>query len=399
MSRPVVTVTQLNRYIASVFDGDKNLAGLFVRGEISNFTGHYASGHLYMSLKDEGGVIKAVMFKGNASRLRFKLYDGLKVTAFGKVGVYEKGGQYQLYIEDIMPDGDGALWLAFEELKKKLSAEGLFDEAIKKPLPKYPKTVGIITSPTGAAVQDMINILKRRYPIANVLIYPVTVQGVTASPEISAAIKRANAEKRADLLIVGRGGGSIEDLWAFNEEETVRAIFESTLPVISAVGHETDFTLSDFAADLRAPTPSAAAELATPDIASVLQSVETADLRMKNALKKLCVYQKEKLGKLKEELVKTAKKFFNDKSMELDYIAEKLFINAKKLLDEKKHAAELLSCRLYAVNPRSVLERGYSIVTLNGKAVTSSKELENGSAVKITLASGIAKATVTEIEK
>ncbi len=396
MSKAVVTVTQLNRYIASLFDGDKNLAGIFVRGEISNFTGHYASGHLYMSLKDEGGVIKAVMFKGNASRLRVKLYDGLKVTAYGKVGVYEKGGQYQLYIEEIMPDGEGTLWLAFEELKKRLSAEGLFDESLKKPLPKYPKTVGIITSPTGAAVQDMINILKRRYPIASLLIYPVTVQGATASGEIAAAIKRANAEKRAELLIVGRGGGSIEDLWAFNEEATVRAVYESELPIISAVGHETDFTLSDFAADLRAPTPSAAAELATPDIAAVAESVFKSELRMKNALMKIALAQKEKCERLVKDLKRSARKYFEDKSLELDYITEKLEIAAKAFIDGKRQKLTLLDCRLNSVNPKAVLERGYSVVTVNGRAVMSAKEIETGDTVSITFAKGAANATVTE---
>ncbi|MBQ2946019.1 MAG: exodeoxyribonuclease VII large subunit [Clostridia bacterium] len=398
MSKPIVTVSQLNRYIASKFEEDSRFGGLFVRGEISNFTGHYASGHLYMSLKDEGSVIKAVMFKGNASRLKFKLYDGLKVTAYGRVGVYEKGGNYQLYIEDIMPDGEGALWLAFEELKKKLSAEGLFDESLKKPIPKYPETVGIITSPTGAAVQDILNILKRRYPLARVIVYPVTVQGITASGEIAAAIKRANAEKRADVLIVGRGGGSIEDLWAFNEEQTVRAVFSSEIPVISAVGHETDFTLCDFAADLRAPTPSAAAELATPDTAMLSASMQTVSLRMKNALLKLTESRREKLNRLRTDLQKSTLKLCAERSQELDYITEKLTNSVKKLLGEKKHAAQLIAFRLAALDPKAVLKRGYAVVTVDGRNVTSSKMLKKGDRAAIMLASGCATAEIIETE-
>ena len=259
----IVSVSQLNTYLKGLLDSDPNLQYVFLSGEISNLTDHYSSGHIYLSLKDSKAVIKAVMFAFNASRLRFKPQNGMKVLVRGKVSIYELSGQYQLYIEDMQPDGIGALTLAFEQLKDKLNKEGLFDPQAKKPLPKFPEKIAVITSPTGAALQDIRNILTRRWPYAEIALYPVLVQGEGASSQLTNAINMVS-ESDTDVAIIGRGGGSIEDLWAFNSEELARAIFSCKVPVISAVGHETDFTICDFVSDMRAPTQSAAAELAVP---------------------------------------------------------------------------------------------------------------------------------------
>lgn len=280
----VLSVTQLNTYVRSLLDGDPHLAQVFLSGEISNFTDHYRSGHLYFSLKDDRCVIRAVMFAQYAGRLRFAPEDGMKVIVRGRVGLYEVSGQYQIYVEDMQPDGLGALNLAYEQLKRKLEREGLFRPERKKPLPKFPESIGVITSPTGAAVHDILTILERRYPVAKVVFCPVQVQGEGAAQQIAQAVERFNRRNGADVLIVGRGGGSIEDLWAFNEEVVARAVAASRIPVISAVGHETDFTICDFAADLRAATPSAAAELAVPDRMELLGAILAARERMKSAV-------------------------------------------------------------------------------------------------------------------
>ena len=267
MPRPtVLSVSQLNFYLKSLIENDPRLGMVIVSGEISNLTDHYSSGHIYLSLKDSRSVLRAVMFAGNARRLRFRPQNGMKVLCRGRVAVYEPSGQYQLYIEDMQPDGVGALALAYEQLKKKLEAEGLFDASRKKRLPRFPKTVGVITSPTGAAVQDIRNILYRRFPAVNMMLAPVLVQGEGAPAQLINALRQLDAQGQCDVLIIGRGGGSVEDLWAFNDEALARTIAACRTPVISAVGHETDFTICDFVADLRAPTPSAAAELAVPDV-------------------------------------------------------------------------------------------------------------------------------------
>ena len=265
VSPTVYSVTELNNYVKSLLDNDGNLKSVFVTGEISNFKNHY-SGHMYMTIKDEGGAIKAVMFSSYASRLKFVPENGMKVIIFGSVSLYVKDGSYQLYITDMQPDGVGALNLAFEQLKEKLGNEGLFDTKNKKQIPRFPEKIGVATAPDGAAVRDIFSVLKRRYPVAEIVFCPVAVQGASAAPEIAEAIRLFNKQSECDVLIIGRGGGSLEDLWAFNEEIVARAIFESDIPVISAVGHETDFTIADFVADLRAPTPSAAAELLCENI-------------------------------------------------------------------------------------------------------------------------------------
>ena len=270
----VLTIGQLNAYVKSLLDGDDNLNHVYVSAEISNFTNHYRTGHFYFSLKDENAVIRAVMFRSSAQRLKFLPQDGMRVIVRGRVSLYEWDGQYQLYVDDLQPDGVGALNLAYEQLKEKLSKEGLFAPERKKTLPRYPMRVGVVTSPTGAAVRDIINVLSRRFPLAQIILQPVQVQGADAPGQIADAIRLFNEKKAADVLIVGRGGGSLEELWAFNEEEVARAVAASEIPVVSAVGHETDFTICDFAADLRAPTPSAAAELCVPDAQGELARVQ-----------------------------------------------------------------------------------------------------------------------------
>ena len=293
-NRRIATVTQINNYIKALLDQVPVLHNVWIKGEISNFKRH-SSGHIYLTLKDDGAVLKAVMFKSAAYALTFKPEDGMKVLARGRISVYEAGGQYQMYIEEMTSDGQGDLYKRFEELKKKLGEEGLFDEARKKTIPKFPEKIGVATSPTGAAVRDMINVLRRRCPMVKVIIYPCLVQGDGAAKSVSEAIRYFNDKNNVDVIIAGRGGGSIEDLWAFNEEITVRTVAESKIPVISAVGHETDFTLCDFAADLRAPTPSAAAELAVPDIIELKRFIDSAKATMAAHLKQKLLTREKQL--------------------------------------------------------------------------------------------------------
>ena len=287
MEPKIATVSQINGYVKKILDHNIILNNVWIKGEISNFK-HQYSGHLYITLKDEGGVLKAVMFRGSAQSLNFEPSDGMKVLARGRISVYEAGGSYQLYIEEMIPDGVGELYIAYEQLKKQLEEEGLFRPEHKKPIPKFPKRVGVVTASTGAAVRDIINVITRRYPMAEIVIYPAQVQGVGAAESVVKAIEYFNATNEVDTLIVGRGGGSIEDLWAFNEEITARAIFNSNIPIISAVGHETDFTIADFVADLRAPTPSAAAEIAVPSMIELRNRINTDKNRIsQNIVKRI----------------------------------------------------------------------------------------------------------------
>ena len=376
--RIILSVSQLNFYIKSLFDSDSKLNDLLIQGEISNFIDHYKSGHLYFSLKDENSVVKAVMFSGNTKRLRFMPENGMKVIVRAKASLYEVSGQYQLYVEDMQPDGIGALSLAFEQLKDKLKKEGLFNTSTKKTIPKYPKKIGVVTSETGAAIKDIENILSRRYPIAEVILCPVLVQGEGASRQIVDAIQRFNSIKACDVMIVGRGGGSIEDLWAFNDERVARAIYESEIPIISAVGHETDFTISDFVADLRAPTPSAAAELAVPNINDIYTEIDSYVLSLNKEITYILENYKTDLSILSNTLKnKNPEKIIEEKRLRLDIIYSELLkaFNNKLSLHKDKFAK--LNSKLNILSPLKVLSMGYTIaISSDGKSIKSVNDTE-----------------------
>ena len=396
---PVISVSQLNRYVKSLLEGDANLAAVHISGEISNFTHHYKSGHLYMSLKDESAAVKAVMFRGNASKLVFRPEDGMRVIVKARVSLYENTGAFQIYIEEMQPDGVGALQIAFEQLKKKLAAEGLFDESRKRPLPPYPQRVGIITSPTGAAVRDMFNVLGRRYPLAQVVFCPVLVQGEGAAPSIVDAIRRFNAIGAADVLIVGRGGGSIEDLWAFNEESVARAVAGSAIPVISAVGHETDFTICDFVADLRAPTPSAAAELAVPDARRLAAMVATAGERLEAAARGQVKAAGQRLELMRSKRCLSAPQYYTEEqAMRLDYLTRRFASAAKQPLGVADRRLAAAASKLDALSPLKVLGRGYAIgYGADGQVLDSVTRVRPGDPVDLRLADGTLHCQVTEI--
>lgn len=376
--RIILSVSQLNFYIKSLFDSDSKLNDLLIQGEISNFTDHYKSGHLYFSLKDENSVVKAVMFSGNTKRLRFMPENGMKVIVRAKASLYEVSGQYQLYVEDMQPDGIGSLSLAFEQLKDKLKKEGLFNTSIKKTIPKYPEKIGVVTSDTGAAIKDIENILSRRYPIAEVILCPVLVQGEEAPRQIVDAIQRFNSIKACDVMIVGRGGGSIEDLWAFNDERVARAIYESEIPIISAVGHETDFTISDFVADLRAPTPSAAAELAVPNINDIYTEIDSYVLSLNKEITYILENYKTDLSILSNTLKnKNPEKIIEEKRLRLDIIYSELLkaFNNKLSLHKDKFAK--LNSKLNILSPLKVLSMGYTIaISSDGKSIKSVNDTE-----------------------
>lgn len=379
------TVSQLNAYMKRVIDGQSALSDIWIKGEISNFKEHY-SGHLYITLKDEGGVLKAVMFKGAASTLSFRPEDGMKVLARGKIGVYEQSGTYQLYISEMLPDGVGALYVAYEQLKKKLESEGLFDDSAKKPIPKYPEKVGVITATTGAAVRDIINVITRRYPYCEIIIYPSLVQGDGAAQNIVEGIKYFNEHKLCDTLIVGRGGGSIEDLWAFNEEIVARAIFDSVIPIISAVGHETDFTIADFVADLRAPTPSAAAEIAVPSGLELLSKIATMQTRIKSSQINLLKAKRLYLEKLS---IKTPKDKINDFRQRVDSLTKQGEKSFMLTFNNKKNVLSELLAKLDALSPLSVMARGYAIATEeDGTVVKTVKNMPSGKDFTLHLSDG-----------
>lgn len=396
----VLTVSQLNRYVKSLLDGDRNLAGVFLRGEISNFTNHYRSGHFYMTLKDENAAVKAVMFRGSASRLAFMPQDGMRVIAMGRASVFDRDGQYQFYIEDMQPDGVGALHIAFEQLREKLQAEGLFDEARKRPLPAFPARVGVVTSATGAAVHDIQQILARRWPLACVVLAPVAVQGDGAPEQICAAIGQMNAQNAADVLIVGRGGGSIEDLWAFNDERVARAIAASSIPVVSAVGHETDFTIADFAADRRAPTPSAAAELVSPDAAVVQETV----FYLRNSLRS-CVQEKTAVLRRRLEdaiaarAVKTPLAMIDLQRMRLDFLSSRAQSAIKRIAAERRGGFSQLVVVLDSLSPLKIMARGYAIpMDENGAVIQSAGALQKEDRIRLRMTDGLVNCRVTETE-
>ena len=385
----VLTVSQLNRYVKSIIEQDFNLQTVFVQGEISNFTNHYKTGHFYMTIKDEFSSIKAVMFKTANMRLKFMPENSMSVIIRGRVSVFERDGQYQLYIDDMQPDGTGALSLAFEQLKNRLAAEGLFDAERKKPIPVYPHRVGVVTSPTGAAIRDIINVISRRFPLAELILCPVSVQGENAAPQIKAAIELFNKKKAADVLIVGRGGGSVEELWAFNEEIVARAVVASEIPVISAVGHETDFTICDFVADLRAPTPSAAAELAVPDKLQQIGMLNAFQKRIKSALDDRFSYEKSKLELYKSSLKRLDPKNYIDSlrvrcdkaSMQMDAVVRSSFA-------AKSSEFASLCAKLDAMSPLKILSRGYSIASKDGEIITDTDGITCGDRINVKLSGG-----------
>ena len=399
-SKLILSVTQINEYIRALINGDEILSMITVRGEISNLTVH-RSGHIYFTLKDEGSVLKAVMFRSNAQRVRFTLKEGMNVIVYGRISVYTPSGQYQLYAENIQPDGIGALYVAYEQIKQRLADEGLFDQSRKKTVPRFPTTVGIVTSPTGAAIHDMINVMSRRYPAAKLLLYPALVQGDTAYKSLISGIGYFNEQKCADVIIIGRGGGSLEDLWAFNNVELAYAIARSEIPVISAVGHESDFTIADFVADLRAPTPSAAAELAVPD-ALALRSTLNYDLSLleKTIITRIERYQKD-LNLLASSKVLTSKQELLDTyRMNTSITSDKLDASIEKIISAKRFEFSVSAAKLDSISPLNTLARGYAIVQeSSGRALSSIDGISIGDIIDIRLSNGVIEANVEKIHR
>lgn len=393
---PVMSVTQLNTYVRCIMEEDVVLKSVFVAGEISNFKNHYKTGHFYFTLKDENAAVKAVMFRTYSSRLRFAPEDGMRVICRARASVYERDGAYQLYVEDMQPDGSGSLSLAFEQLKRKLFAEGLFDEKHKKPIPKYPETIAVVTSPTGAALQDILNILSRRWPIARVIVVPSGVQGENAESQLVLGIKKADTLS-ADTIIIGRGGGSAEDLWCFNSEALARAIFDCKTPVISAVGHETDFTICDFVADLRASTPSAAAENASPESLMTAGIVRGFEQRLKDGLCSSLREREMALERLENSpFLKDPKRIFEQKEMYFDALTDRLSSAGKLFLTEKTGNFDRLCTKLNAFSPLAVLSRGYSIATVNGKTVKTAAQLKKAGEFDLRLSDGTVNCKVND---
>ncbi len=416
MNKEYLTVSQLTKYIKYKLDNDVNLREVYLKGEISNFKAH-TRGHFYFTIKDEGSRINAVMFASSASKVKFEPVDGMKILVTGRISVYEATGGYQIYVNEMMEDGVGNLYVAFEQLKKKLASEGLFDDRYKKPIPKIPERVGVITAPTGAAIRDIISTINRRFPLTEVILLPSLVQGEGAKEDIVRQIKRAE-NYNLDVLIVGRGGGSIEDLWAFNEEIVARAIFECPIPIISAVGHEIDFTIADFVGDLRAPTPTGAAEIAVPNKTDVINYINQLNLRSRKAMGTILELKKKRLDSIKghyilnnpldlysakiqkldyltESLVKNYKVIIDKEKVKLNNIKSRpLFSNPLVVLDKTKQKYALLLSKLDTLSPLKTLERGYSIVKLNDKAITSIKDLKKDDLINIELKDGSKEAII-----
>ena len=400
MAQQVLSVAQLNDYIRGKLDADGLLNGLAVRGEISNYK-VYPSGHHYFTLKDETSQLKCVMFKGSAIRLRFRPDNGVKVIAMGKVSVYPRDGVYQLYCTAMAMDGIGDLYAAFEQLKAKLAAQGLFDPAHKKPLPKYPGTIGIITSSAGAAIHDMLRILRKRYPLTQVRLLPVRVQGAEAPGEIAAAIRYANYHRLTDLLIVGRGGGSIEDLWAFNDERVAYAIYESQIPVISAVGHEPDVTISDFVADLRAATPSNAAELAVQDRQALEQNLDSMNAAMATALARQLKSARQHLNVLsKSAALQSPMNYLQQRQKSLELLQNRLVAAQNQCISRNNQRYIALTAKLDAMSPLKVLTRGYAMAqTPDGEVVRSVSQVRCGDPIRVSFSDGAVHATVTDVKE
>lgn len=420
MDREYLTVTQINKYIKYKFDNDENLNLVYLKGEISNFKNH-STGHLYFTIKDESSRILAVMFRNNALKLKFTPVDGSKVLVIGRIGVYEASGNYQIYVEEMMEDGIGNLALEFEKLKKKLSQKGYFNEEYKKPIPKFPKRIGIITATTGAAIRDIITTINRRYRNVELYIFPCLVQGVGAKEDIVRNINIANTFP-LDVLIVGRGGGSIEDLWAFNEEIVADAIFKSKIPIISAVGHEIDFTISDFVADLRAPTPTAAAELAVPNTIDLINYINQLSIRRNKSIINIINKKYEKLESLKDSyILKNPQSIYEVKAQKVDNLMEKAILlitksltdnknrlntldkevktDMTKVLDKKTNRYLNVLSKLETLNPILTIKRGYTITKYNDKSITSIKDINKKDYIKTEVCDGIITSQVIEMEE
>ena len=421
MSDKYLTVSAITRYLKAKFDVDENLQTVFLKGEISNFKAH-TTGHFYFSLKDESSKINAIMFRSNASKVLFKPMDGMKVLVTGRISVYEAMGSYQIYVDEMLEDGVGNLYIAYEQLKEKLQKEGLFNKTHKKKIPKIPKRVGIVTASTGAAIRDIITTIKRRFPICETILFPTLVQGENAKDDIVRNIKRAE-DYDLDVLIVGRGGGSIEDLWPFNEEVVARAIYDCKIPVISAVGHEVDFTIADFVADLRAPTPTAAAELAVPNIGDLKKHIDQLSIRLNESIYKKVNYLKLYLDSVKNSFViKNPGVMFENKKQSLDLMNTKLNDLMLGKVDKMKNELEKIKksyvltnpkllyrdnivClkniidKLELLNPLNILSRGYSITYLDNKALKSVKEVKKDDILKVKLYDGMLEAKVNKIEE
>ncbi len=420
VNQRIYSVTQLNTEIKNLLESNPSFYNLFVQGEISNYKAH-SSGHHYMTIKDDGGAISAVLFKQDALKLRFKLANGMKIIARGRVSSFPKTGQVQLYIADMMPQGIGTLHLQFEQLKQKLYNEGLFNNEHKKLLPAYPEKIALITSPTGAAIRDMLRIIKRRWSFADILIYPAAVQGTNAPNELIKALKLANKHNKADVIIIGRGGGSIEDLWAFNDENLAYEIFKSDIPVISAVGHEPDFTISDFVADMRAPTPSGAAELATPDSTKLIYNIQNMQNRLVKAQNKQIELYNTKLNSLlhrlsspekilkqknqmvnlyKQRLIRAMESKQTENKLKCDFAVKQLEQAINKRLDISKREFTKNCAFLDALSPLKVLSRGYSVtVNEQGKAIYNSSQIKQGDILKIKFKKGSAECKTLKIEE
>ncbi len=419
--KTVFTVSQVNEYVKYLIEDSPVLDSVYVAGEISNLTAYHASGHMYFSVKDEGGVLRTVMFRSAAQKLRFRPENGMRVILHGRITVYPPSGQYQLNADAIEPDGVGALALAYEQLKQKLSAEGLFDDSRKKPIPLYPRTIGVITSPTGAAVRDIINILTRRYPAAKMVLFPALVQGENAPKQLSSGIRFFNKYQSVDVILLGRGGGSPEELWAFNDETLARTVAASDIPVISAVGHETDFTICDFVADLRAPTPSAAAELCVPDREELAAKIDALSARMQAAVSVQLRHARQTVSALSEKRVLSSPdSFLYHRRMDLDLLCARMANAAEKTVHRSRSRLEPLSfaldhgvqrrlsdargtlsaqtARLEALSPLSVLSRGYAAVfDRTGDSVRSITALQPGTQLRLRLSDGYADADITDI--
>ena len=420
MEDKYITVTQLSRYLKFKFDNDPSLGNVFLKGEISNFKAH-SRGHLYFTIKDENSRINAVMFQSNASKLKFNLEDGMKVLVTGRISIYEATGGYQIYVDDLVIDGLGNLYLEYEKLKKKLAAEGLFDKDKKKPIPKFPNRIGIVTAPTGAAIRDILSTIKRRWPISETILFPSLVQGAAAAPDIIKNIKEAE-KYDLDVLIVGRGGGSIEDMWCFNDEEVARTIYNCTIPVISAVGHEIDFTIADFVADLRAPTPTGAAEMAVPNQVDFYKYLDQVNIRLNQVIIKMINERRKKLDSLKDSyILKNPISIYEIKEQKFDnlyekinmimqnilsternnleYYYDKLRISIDKALDRNKNNYLGYLNKLEVLNPLLTIKRGYSISKVDGKVVSSIKNINKNDTLDVEFTDGYVTTNVVDIKK